>query len=184
MKHEVKKSSLAILVMQRNLLFCICFFLLITTLSLVVVSMRTESITLFKEPEMKLNLEEAQTQGEFLAHLILSRNAATTKGQNSNLLPWIDPAFTFKLLEGLKIQQQEIERDNTSFDWTLLDSVVEKLDTNNVRVFLSGNLAVYLPIQGGKKQLIQQEKSTYVLDLKLKGGKLLLSNFRKGEKNV
>jgi len=183
MKTEVKKSSLAMLVMQRNLLFCICIFLLFITLSLTVVATRKESITFFKSPETKLDLQGAQSQGEFLAHLILNRDALSASEQNRSLLQWIDPAFTFKLFEGLKHQQQEIENNRASFEWTLIHGTLEPLDSSNVRIFLSGSLAVYLPIQAGKKQLIEQEKSTYILDLTLKNGKLLLKSFRKGEKD-
>ena len=184
MKAEVKKSSLSILVMQRNLLFFVCVFLLLISLSITVVAVRTQSITFFKAPEVRLDLQGAQSQGEYLAHLILSRNPKNIKEQNTNLFSWVDPAFVFKLREGLQSHGREVQRNNTSFEWALLDSAVELLDKSHVRVFLKGTLSAYLPIQGGKKQLIQEETTAYILDLNLKNGKLLLSNFRKGEKNV
>ncbi len=184
MKHEIKKSSLAILVMQRNLLFCLCFFLLVTTLCLTIAITRTQSITLFKSPESKLELPLAKSQGEFLAHLILNRSLSNSQEQNEILFPWVDPAFLFSLKQGLEEQKEEMERNFTTFEWNLLDSTIEKLEHTHVRVFLKGTLSVYLPINQGKKQLIQEEKNSYILDLKLKNGKLLLTHFRKDKSHV
>lgn len=181
MKTEVKKSSLAMLVMQRNFLLCLSLFLLVTTLCLSLVALRRESITLFKAPETKLDLSGAQSQGEFLTHLILNRSLASASSQNDTLYPWIDPSYLFTLKQSLEQQKQEMERTHTTFEWTLLDSTIESLDNAHVRIFLEGMLSAYLPIQEGKKQLIQQEKTAYILDLHLKNGKLLLTHFRKGE---
>lgn len=181
MKTFVKETSLSILVMQRNVLFVVCLLLLLSTLALTVVSLRKESITFFEAPELSLDLEEAKKQGEFLAHLLLHRSSHTQKESEETLLAWVDPSFIFSLKEGLKKDREEMQKNHIFFAWTLSDSAVEKLDPFHVRVFVKGILSLYLPIQQGKKQLMQEEEKTYVLDLALKNGKLLLVNFQKGE---
>lgn len=184
MRNEAKRSSLSMLVIQRNILFFTAVALLIMGLFLGVAAFRTQSITLFKAPETKIDLLGAESQGQFLTHLLLNKSLSTSKEQNKSLLSWVDPMFSFKLNRDLQKQTKDMEESQTSFEWALLDSAVESLGEKTVRVFLRGNLSSYLPIQNGKKQLIQSEESSFILDLNLKNGKLLLSNFRKGEKHV
>ena len=72
----------------------------------------------------------------------------------------------------------------TDFEWSLVESTVEQLDSKNVRVYLKGNVSEYLQIQDEKKQLVQKEPTTFVMDLTHKNGKLLLNNLSKGENSV
>jgi hypothetical protein len=70
----------------------------------------------------------------------------------------------------------------TDFEWQLLESTAEQLDSNNVRIYLKGNVSEYLTIQDEKKQLVQEEPATFVMDLIRKNGKLLLNNLSKESK--
>jgi hypothetical protein len=178
-KTETKKSSIAIIMMQRNLLFFMCIFFFVTTLAVTILAVRKESITLFQAPEVKLDLSGAKAQAEFLSHLILNRSVLNAKEQDEHLLPWIDPIYSFDFKKHLKRMSKQMEENQITFEWTLLDSTLEKLDDFAVRVYLNGNLSLYLPLQDQKKQLVEEELATLVMDLSLKNGKLLLNNFNK-----
>lgn len=179
MKTETKKSSIAMIMMQRNLLFFMCIFFFMTTLALTVIAVRKESITLFQAPETKLDLTGAKSQAEFLSHLILNRSSLSAQEQDTSLLPWVDPPYSFEFKKHLIQMAKQMEENQINFEWSLLDSTIEKVNDHIVRVYLNGNLALYLPVQDQKKQLVQEECATFVMDLSLKNGKLLLNNFNK-----
>lgn len=179
MKTETKKTSIAMIMMQRNLLFFMCIFFFMTTLALTVITVRKESITLFQEPETKLDLPGSKSQAEFLSHLILNRSSSSAQEQDNTLLPWVDPPYSFEFKKHLIQMAKQMEENQINFEWSLLDSTIEKVNDHMLRVYLNGNLALYLPVQDQKKQLVQEERATFVMDLSLKNGKLLLNNFNK-----
>ena len=72
-----------------------------------------------------------------------------------------------------------MENNGTDFEWSLEESTIEQLDKDTVRTYLKGTLSAYLPMQDGKKQLVQEEPAIFVMDLKHNNGKLLLNNFTK-----
>lgn len=128
---------------------------------------------------MEIDLPAAKTHSEYLAHLILNRSLLSIKQQNHTLKPWVSPSYAFTLQQHLQRQQEEMENNGTDFEWSLEDSTIEQLDRDTVRAYLKGTLAAYLPLQDGKKQLVQEEPTTFVMDLKKSNGKLLLNNFTK-----
>ena len=101
MKTETKKTSIAMIMMQRNLLFFRCIFFFMTTLALTVIAVRKESITLFQEPKTKLDLPGAKSQAEFLSHLILNRSSSSVREQDNILLPWVNPPYSFEFKKHL-----------------------------------------------------------------------------------
>jgi hypothetical protein len=178
-KVETKKTTESILTMQRNLFIFVSVLFFLTTLASTGIAMRNKTLTFFKEPSLEIDLTAAKTHGEYLAHLILNRSLLSMEQQNHTLKPWVAPAYAFTLQEHLQRQQEEMQHDGTDFEWALEDSTVEQLDRETVRAYLKGRLAAYLPLQDGKKQLVQEEATTFVLDLKKSNGKLLLNNFTK-----
>lgn len=179
MKISTKRKNESMLLMQRNLFFFLSIFLLLTTLASTSLALRNKTMTFFKAPEIKLDLQASRSQAEFLAHLILNRSSNDHPSKNASLMPWVAPSYSFKLRENLKKQEQEAINSRIDFEWVLSESIGEQLNPSNVRVYLKGNLSAYLPIQDGKKQLVQEEFSTFVMDLKHNSGKLLLNKFTK-----
>ena len=179
MREAIKKSSLAQLVMQRNLLLFMCILLFFTTLALTVLATRQKTITLFETPKTTLDLKGAESQAQFLTYLILNRSKRNIQEQEATLYHWVDPQFVIPLKTALQKFQNEIEENGSNFEWTLQDSILDKLDETHVRVFLKGTLSLFLPIQNNQKQLVNEEQCTYLVDLILKNGKLLLKDFHK-----
>ena len=179
MRVETKKTTESILTMQRNLFVFVSILFFLTTLASTGIAMRNKTLTVFKEPEMNIDLSAARTHGEYLAHLILNRSLTSIGQQNHILKPYIAPSYAFTLNEHLQKQQVEMENNGTDFEWSLEESTIEQLDKDTVRTYLKGTLSAYLPMQDGKKQLVQEEPTIFVMDLKQKSGKLLLNNFTK-----
>ena len=179
MQVEIKKTTESILTMQRNILFFLSCFLLVTTVASTGIAFRNKSITFFKAPDFAIELYSAKEQAEFLTHLILQRSLNTMGQQNQTLKPWVAPSYAFALNDHLKKQQLEMQKNGTDFEWSLEESTIEQLAEDTVRAYLKGTLAAYLPLQDGKKQLVQEEPATFVMDLKKSNGKLLLNNFTK-----
>ena len=177
MKVETKKTTESILTLQRNLFVFVCVLFFLTTLASTGIAMRNKTLTVFKEPELNIDLLAAKAHGEYLAHLILNRSLKSIEQQNHILKPYITPSYAFTLNEHLQRQQVEMQNNGTDFEWSIEESSIEELGKDTVRVYLKGTLSAYLPMQDGKKQLVQEEPATFVMDLKQKSGKLLLNNF-------
>jgi hypothetical protein len=166
------------------MLFFLSILLLLTTIASTSIALRNKSLTFFKAPEALLDISAAQSQGEFLAHLILNRTQTSIGQREQQLQPWVSPSYVFDLNKELRKQEQEMIAHGTDFEWSLVESTVEQLDSKNVRVYLKGNVSEYLQIQDEKKQLVQKEPTTFVMDLTHKNGKLLLNNLSKESKSV
>lgn len=179
MKISTKHKTESMLIMQRNLFFFLSILLFLTTVASTSIALRNKSLTFFKSPEVELDILAAKSQGEFLAHLILNRSLTSHAQREQQLDPWVAPAYSFELSRELRKQQEEMLNHRTDFEWQLLESTAEQLDSCNVRIYLRGNVSEYLAIQDEKKQLVQEEPTTFVMDLTHKNGKLLLNKFRK-----
>ena len=179
MRVETKKTTESILTMQRNLFVFVSVLFFLTTLASIGLAMRNKTLTVFKPPERDIDLPAAMAHGEYLAHLILNRRLKVAEEQSRILKPYIAPSYAFTLNEHLQKQQLEMQNNGTDFDWSLIDSTIEPLGKDTVRAYLKGTLRAYLPIQDGKKQLVQEELATFVMDMEKRNGKLLLNNFRK-----
>lgn len=182
MKVSTKHKTESMIVMQRNMLFFLSIVLLLTTIASTSIALRNRTLTFFKAPEALLDLSAAKAQGEFLTHLILNRTQTSIGQIEQQLESWVSPSYVFVLNKELRKQTQEMIAHGTDFEWQLLESTVEQLDSNNVRIYLRGNVSEYLQIQDEKKQLVQEEPATFVMDLVHKNGKLLLNNLSKESK--
>ena len=182
MKVSTKHKTESMIIMQRNMLFFLSIVLLLTTIASTSIALRNRTLTFFKAPEAVLDLPAAKAQGEFLMHLILNRTQTSIGQIEQQLEPWVSPSYVFALNKELRKQTQEMTAHGTDFEWQLLESTAQQLDSNNVRIYLRGNVSEYLTIQDEKKQLVQEEPTTFVMDLTHKNGKLLLNNFSKESK--
>lgn len=176
---ENRKTTEAIITMQRNLFAFLSVLFFVTTLATTSIALRNRTLTFFKAPELELNLAEAKSQGEFLAHLILNRFQASIENIQEQLQPWVAPSYYFELSKHMRKQSQEMLNHGTDFEWYLSESTIEQLDPKHVRIYLKGTVAEYLPLQDEKKQLVQEEPCTFSMDMEQRHGKLLLNNFKK-----
>ena len=143
-----------------------------------VVSVKTETITLFKPPETKLDASSIEKQAHYLAHLILNRDGSIWESQNASLAEWVAPCFRIPLGSFLKQAKNQMISEGKSFEWKLKDSAIQLRPDNQAKVYINGDLYVYISSHNGGKQLVEKKEKTYLMDFSLVNGKPMLESFR------
>lgn len=182
MERDIAKSAQSLLVLQRNLFLFIAVIFLLSTLSLSIVAIKKETITLFEKPKLKIDAHSIEQKAAFIAHLVLQRSPATWTAQDRVLLEETAPSFLSPFRAFLKQGYDKMMAEQKSFDWHLQESAIDLSDPVRPKVFLTGELKAYIPSHKGEKQLVETRSKSYVVEFVIEEGKCLLTAFaRRGD---
>ncbi|NGX50724.1 MAG: hypothetical protein K1060chlam2_00574 [Chlamydiae bacterium] len=179
MERALRKSAISVIVFQRNVFLCVSVFLLISVVALAVIAFKQETITIFKAPEQKIDLQAAEKEALYVTHLILNRSPSNWERQNEALFQWVSPDYAIPFRAKLKREKLKTLQHQKTYEWEALSSRLEVVDAHTIRTFVEGKLHVYIPKNEGTKQLIEKQNVKYLLIFSSSEGKLLLKSFTK-----